>query len=368
MHFSIHDHQKTYETGDSIKDVLISITDQHDSFDFSGNRFFLDAFRKLMERLSKCKVKKLILNNSFATIPYEQLLNCLECFAQLDASYLEELDISDNAISAKIPPFFYDFLVECKNLKILKIHNCGLGAKGSKNLSDAIKAIEHKDNLEYVDIGKNKLDHGADHMCEALSHFKNLKTLKIQYNTIPRETMDKCLNHLQGLDLNHLDLTDNVVSIEGCKILGRMLRHMNTLYLGDCLIEDNGLDALISAFEDKKVEQPTKKDDLEDSTEVEELLVGAIHKLKVYEDEKRELDISYNDLTQSSINLLVDKLKPLNLSQLHIFGNDWDDIVDLVNKSKETETYIIDEEEDDSIAEYKRLDFLLEDYNYVDDL
>lgn len=385
MIYSIKNSKKKFETVESIDKIISQIEEDHTCFILSGNTFHFDPFKKLMGHLSKNKIKTLVLSRSFATLPYEELLNCLECISKIDPTHLEELDLSDNAISAIIPPFFYDFLVKCEKLKKFYARNCGFGALGSKNLSDAIKSIKNKENLHTVDISKNKLDYGAHHMCKALSEFKNLKILEIQYNSIPRNTMKKCIEYLENINLIQLNLTDNLISRNGCFILGKMSKKMKSLKLGDCLIGDLGLLSFVDGYLD--VNQNEKLNDVR--TEVDKAKIEQEKNLEVdseesesdIEDEEKMqiikkfneslnsfnpesnseqsskdslyLNISYNDITEDGLSILSLAIAKMNVYKLDISGNDIDpdncpdykqfDVKLIVNDDDDEEEHVLEQ-------------------------
>ncbi|KRH93696.1 Ran GTPase-activating protein, partial [Pseudoloma neurophilia] len=339
--------KRIFTTAESVKELTDKINDSYDSFDFAMNTFHFEAFEVLMDCLSKIKVRKLVLHNAFATMPKEEVEKCLNCFNKLNPLNLEHLDLTDNAISTVIPPFLFDFLIRCSNLKVLKVRNCGFGAIGAKNLSDAIKDIKNKDSLQYVDISQNRMLHGAKHIFEVLSEFKNLKSFLIKYNSISSETMDDCIPLIKDHNLELFDITDNALSPKSCKVLGTAFQNIDQLEIGDCLMGDEGLKEFINGFLDNKphvkIIEPVKNDDLVDKTKKEEKV-------------KKLLNISYNDLTQDSIDLIVENFTILNLKKLIIYGNDEDDILQLEKLATDHGTELIftdpeDLDEDDIIPE-----------------
>lgn len=337
MLFTIEDERKIYKDKASVFEMATKINSIHKMINLSGNTFYSDAFEAVLDRM-RHGVKKLVFSRIFAALPYKELLSSLELIGEIiSPDELEELDLSENAISAVLPEKFFNFITKCQKLRILKINNCGFGPIGAKNLANALSQIENKNNLEYVDISKNKLDYGASEIGKVLSQFNNLHTVKIQYNTIPRETMDDFINSFRNHKLKNIDLRDNFISVEGCKKLGKWFSvWTNELRMGDCLIDDEGLEAFIEGVKFQKEILASSKEKIEiEKTEMKT------------ETARKILDISYNDLTQESIEILEKNFNFFNVHELMIFGNYFKDFTRLDNLISDKSGVLITVDPDD---------------------
>lgn len=341
MIFSIKDKQIIYKSAESIATLISNITEKYHSFIFSGNTFYYEAFEALMTHLSKLKVKRLILSMSFAAVPAPELLKCLDLIEKIKTEHLIELDLSDNAISSEFPPFFYDFLTKCEFLKILKFHNCGLGAKGVKNLADALQKIKNTNNLEFVDISQNRLEGGACHIVKCLSNFSGLKVLHLQYNSIDEDSMDQCLKYLEKNQIQDLDLRDNEISQKGCEILGIYSQKMEVLKISDCIIGDDGLKNFIAGCLKKSNKKDENIDNNEKNNIENDQNLESTVKIDKSEDRTLFLDISGNDLTQESLDFIEKNIENTNIRKLNIFDNNFDQFLDLKSKMDELNCILI---------------------------
>lgn len=339
MILSLADERIVYKVKEDVHKLINRLTEDIETINITGNVFQSEALREFFKEFKKIrKLKKLIASKIFSALPREELLLSLDIIGEfVEPKYLEELDLSENAISAVLPEKFFNLLTNADQLKVLKINNCGLGPIGGKNLARALDKINNKARLEYIDISKNKLDVSATEIGKTLTEFTNLKTIKIQYNTIPRKNMDDFIVSFEHHFLKSLDLRDNFLSVEGCRNLGKYFVYWETeeLFLGDCLIGDDGLEAFVL----EAIKKISKKEAKEHKEEKSSLV----------------LDISYNDISQKGIDLLEKYSKDIVIEKLMIYGNEYEDcsaLVGYISKNKgivvyedpnETETNVIDE-------------------------
>ncbi|ELQ76581.1 Ran GTPase-activating protein [Trachipleistophora hominis] len=336
MLLSIADEGKRYKDTKDVQKLFPKISDEIKTVNLTGNVFHSPALRELFKELKKIKkLERLIASKIFSALPSSELLIGLSIIGEfVDPANLVELDLSENAISTVLPETFVEFLTRADKLKVLRMSDCGLGAIGGKNLAMALEQIKDKSSLEYIDISKNKLDYGATEMGKTLSAFPNLKTIKIQYNSIKRASMDDFIKSFELYFPTSLDLRDNLISVEGCKNLGKYFVSWETeeLFLGDCLVGNEGLEAFI-AEASKKI-----------SKEAEDKSTNNL-----------VLDFSYNNISQQGVNLLESYSKHITVKKLMIYGNDFEDcsaLVGHISKNKgrvvyedpeETEKNVIDE-------------------------
>ncbi|ELA47637.1 hypothetical protein VCUG_00838 [Vavraia culicis subsp. floridensis] len=331
MILSIADEGKRYKNKEDIQALTKKISDEIQIINLTGNVFHSPALKELFKELKKItKLERLIASKIFSALPSSELLIGLSIIGEfVDPANLVELDLSENAISAVLPEPFFEFLTRADKLKVLRMNNCGLGAIGGKNLARALEQVKDKSNLEYIDISKNKLDYSATEIGRTLSAFPNLRTIKIQYNTIQRVNMDDFITSFEFHFLKSLDLRDNLISVNGCRNLGRYFVNWDTeeLFLGDCLIGNEGLEAFIT----------------EASKNMAKKAAPTAHKTA----NNLVLDFSYNNISQEGVNLLESYSKDIMINKLMIYGNDFEDCSALVGNISENKGRVVYEDPDE---------------------
>ncbi|EQB62219.1 ran specific gtpase-activating protein [Vairimorpha apis BRL 01] len=103
--------------------------------------------------------------------------------------------------------------------------------------------IEHLINLEYLDIAQNRFFSFPEKLSNGLLKLNNLSILKLEYNTIEKDSLELFLEKLKNKPIEFLDITDNILSVKGCKYLGELFNSWNLkeLRMGDCLARNEGI-------------------------------------------------------------------------------------------------------------------------------
>ncbi|KAM0685046.1 Ran GAP Rna1, partial [Conglomerata obtusa] len=347
MIFSLAGEKKRYETADSVKDHIKTLKENQDTIieiNLQDNVFLQPALFPLFKQVLLLKnLRKIILSRIFSALPKETMMECFKIILEnINAENLYVLDLSQNAISCEFPEFFTNFISRLDNLKVFKIYNCGLGTTGGKNLAHALSKIKNKKNLISIDVSTNKLVSSARELGETLADFENLEEIFIQYNNIDRESMFEFLKSFEMHMLGKLDLRDNFIDVEGCKLLGEyfVTWDLEELKMSDCLIGDSGVKAFIGNAREKKR--------------------LTMHQGGFFIDGGIELDLGFNAITQKGLKDLEDFVEDVNVTILRIEGNDFSECSSLIECAAKKGGIVIYEEED-SEEEIKEKENLEED-------
>lgn len=332
MIISIQKQTKIYKNLEDITSLINKIEEpqQITELNISGNTFYPEALSPLFT-LQFTQLTKLDISNIFAALPKHLMHEGLNIICNsIDSSKLTHLNISENAISCDFTENFKNFLKNLKNCKSLKMSNCGFGEKGGILLSEILMRIAIKTNLVSIDLSRNKLTESGGTLGIVFAKFINLKNIKMQYNNISSVHMEVFIKSLEEHVIHELDLRDNVISKEGCELLGRFFVDwkLKVLKISDCLIRNDGIECFIREATKKRVFYYTP---------------GSI-----YNNHKICFDISYNDLDQSAVDQLALFMKRNYLKELNIAGNEFDNIFVLKEIAKEKKIKLIVEEEEES--------------------
>lgn len=181
----------------------------------------------------------------------EALLHLTEGIAAAGAQ-LYELDLSDNAFG----PIGMQALVKfvggpaCREMRVLKLNNNGLGIQGANLLSTVIDRLVH---LRTLVIGRNRLENeGAGALANALSKIDSLRVLELPQNGIRVEGVQKLANAILGhRRLTTLNLNDNTMTEAGGQAIAsalEVLERVQIVNFGDCLLRSGGCQAVLDAL------------------------------------------------------------------------------------------------------------------------
>lgn len=346
MKFSICDQKKKYETMKDTEDVIEGITrslDELVEIDLSGNYFSGEAIEGICEVLKDARNLRIVnLSSVFLGLDKERLHHNLILLSNMLANHkIQKIDLSDNAISSDFPEEFGKFVSESTDLMHLKMNNCGLGKIGGNRLGECLKKIRNKNMLEIVDVAQNRFFSFPEVLSEALVLFDNIKELRLQYNTIEEETMFEFLRAFKNHELEVFDIRDNFLSPEGASYLGDLYCKWNLreLRVGDCMMGNEGVKDFL-----KKA-----------NTKLSPMMLPGD-----YDGERKGiiLDISYNELEQDAMELLLEFCKKNLVKELAIFGNYHEDVAEIISVVKEQGGIVVTEEhldisdsDDDKISE-----------------
>ncbi|XP_003702169.3 ran GTPase activating protein [Megachile rotundata] len=228
--------------------------------DLEGNTLGPDAAMAVAEALKEngSLLKRALWKDMFtgrlkAEIPksLEYLSNAL-CGA---GTQLTELDLSDNAFGPVGVRGIASFLTSssCYTLRILKLHNTGLGATGGKIVAKALldcynnssKAGTSPLALKVFVAGRNRLeDEGAEALASVFQKLTSLEEVVMPQNGIYHQGITAIAHGLSSNPgLKILNLNDNTVGFKGAQALAKALpnfQNLEQLNLGDCLLKTQG--------------------------------------------------------------------------------------------------------------------------------
>ncbi|KAK6089830.1 hypothetical protein P3W45_001178 [Vairimorpha bombi] len=318
MLFSLKNEERKYYTKEDVEVIVKDLSNNMDTIeeiDLTSNVFKPEAMEEICRVISKMKkLKSVILDEIFTTLNKEEMLSCFRHISlALKDKNLVVLDISNNALSSELPKEFFNLLSESNSLKFFKIRNCGLGHKGGNLIGECLNNLKVKNNLEYLDIAQNRFFTFPEKLSEAVMSLSNLSVLKLEYNTIEKITMTKFLRVLKNHPLEILDIRDNFLDVEGCRILGEIFATWNLreLMIGDCLAHTEGILEFIR-YANKKFSSMKLPGDCKEDDEV-------------------ILDLSHNDWEQECIEKIADFCEKYSIKKIFVNGNMYDDDEYLIN-------------------------------------
>jgi Ran GTPase-activating protein 1 len=337
MIFSVSGERKIYETKEDIETLVKRIEKDIGSItgvNLKDNVFKPAVIQRLFGVIREIKnLTDIILTSCFTALPPEEMRECLKVISKnLKPSRIQYFELNDSALSCDIPSEFLDLIGRMENLCVLRLANCGLGSGGGALIADALSRIEKKDNLISVDFSTNRLESSGPVLGEALSKFENLEEVRIAFNSVDRDSMFVFLDSFKNNSLKVLDIRDNLLSPEGCKLLGEYFAawDVGEIRIGDCLMEDDGLKKFIGAAITKGI-------------------YVNVHGGFYTGPMRINLDISYNHITDDVLGRLKEFLEKIPIGCLWIFGNalkDPSELVSIVNK-KGGIIYLEEDEDDD---------------------
>lgn len=335
MILSIEGESKLYKSIDDVSDLVKQIQKNKGrilSINFSGNVFEPEPMEALFREVAGLKkLRSAVLAGIFSTLSSEVMLKCLTIISEyLPTERLEVFDLSDNALSCNLPDAFREFIKRLSMVRILRLNNCGLGEIGGNWLADSLAEMPHKDCLEAIEIAQNKFINFPKKLGSTLEKFIYLEEVRIQYNTIDKDSLDSFMRFFENHSLRVLDIRDNFLSLEGCKMLGRFFVDwdIEEMCLGDCMMGTQGLNAMLYHASNKK--------------KIPKLHGGFRRPRK-----KFVLDLSFNDIEQEGIEKLVIFCKEYDIDVLSIQGNEYEDCSELSKLLSEKGAKLIHDYEED---------------------
>ncbi|XP_055361289.1 NACHT, LRR and PYD domains-containing protein 12-like isoform X2 [Betta splendens] len=232
-----------------------------------------------------CRLETLRLSHcSLSEISCDSLVSAL----QSNTSHLTQLDLSKNDLQNSGLKQLCVFLEDCRcQLKSLRLIQCSLSEISCDSLGSSLKSNPF--HLTHLDLSENDLqDLGVKHLCGFLeSHNCLLETLRLSLCDLSERSCEALSSVLssQSSSLRDLDLSNNNLQDSGVKLLSaglksphcrlETLRSEELLYrqLSGCLLSEEACVSLASAL----------------SSNPSHL---------------RELDLSYNHLGDSGVELL----------------------------------------------------------------
>lgn len=218
-------------------------------------------------------------------------------------------------------------------MKVFLIYNCGLGCDGVKKIANIMQNLKNKNSLNVLDISNNKLTSGGKETGMLVNYFPCMTEARIQFNTMDSKSTYKFLEAIKDANLSVLDIRDNKIDVEGCKLLGEYLYNWNIAecYLADCEIGDQGLTELINSYRKASMYSMSQR-----WTRKRPLL---------------HFDISYNELGDDVLDLLYDFARENEIEVLNITGNDFEEYEKLQMMLEDKGRKLVWEEESSSDVE-----------------
>lgn len=332
MLYKVNTQFMKYETIESISLLLQDLESQkHEitTLDLSLNTFIPSVFLKICDKIKTLEnLKHVILESVLDSLTFEQMCEFMDSLSNCLPLDLISLELPSNALSCNFPEKFANFLSNCP-LKVLNLHNCGLGEDGLTRVVNCISKLENKTNLISLDLSKNRINVICPEFANVLSTFKSLERLILNANTIEENSMAQFLNSLQNKNLQVLNLTDNFVCGVAIEPLGELFlkNSFKELYLQDIKVDEHDINRLLKMMLTKDVVG----------------LPGALEEPK----HSLILDISCNNFDQDCIGILMKMLEKFYFEKLIIFDNDFEDCEDLKNEITSHGGRIIEEEEEE---------------------
>lgn len=331
MLYSLKNEEKKYTDKKDVEEIVrdLSLTPLRiTGIDFTSNVFKPAAMAEICKCIDKMEnLTTVILDEIFTTLVKEDMLKCFSLISKsLMGKKIEHLDLSNNALSAELPEEFINLLMSLETLKYFNIRNCGLGLLGGDKIGECL--IKSKDTLEYIDIAQNRFFKFPQVLKEGIAGLNNLKTLRLEFNTIEKDTMSEFLSVLADKPIEVLDIRDNFLNIDGCKTLGELFSTLDfkELLVGDCLMHDEGVKVFLREASKKRVSLGLPGD-------VEASVFCSV------------LDLSYNDFEQDCIDLLKEFCVRYQIGKIIINGNFFEETEALKTSVEKYGGVLITEEE-----------------------
>ncbi|KAI5185250.1 Ran GTPase-activating protein 1 [Nematocida homosporus] len=304
---SISEEKRKYDRKEEIKEILDEIEESRNvltGVDLSENSFSPECLLALVQLLStipqlETVTFKGIFTQRVKAEVEESLGYVVEYLSKL--SGIKYFDLSDNALSLHGMKILCPLVEKMHTLQHLVLNNNGIGRDGGEYLAEALTALSKESvALQSIEIGRNRLEDSARKIGKALELFPYLDSVKIYQNSIPSVIIGDLLHSLMPLHLRVLDIADNFLLEHGSVVLAKCLARWNieALNASDCLMGDRGLEALAQGIQFRSRVQG-------------ELLP------------EREIDLSYNEITSSSLRSLQEFMQKTAMCTLILTGNEY---------------------------------------------
>lgn len=332
MIYEINTKFQKYSTSESAKQIIKELEEQKDKItrlDLSYNTFSPDVFSEIAGIIKEMKqLKHVKLESILDSLTFEEMCEVLTALSNALPRDLDAFELPSNAVSCNFPEEFGKFLEECP-LKILNLHNCGLGEDGLKKVVAHLAKLEDKCNLASLNLSKNRINVICEEFADVFSEFKNLTEFILYANTIEEKSLARFLKNISNENLQKVNLTDNFVCGEAIDALGEVVlkNKVKELHLQDIKVDEGDIARLLGILARRKeMEFPGTL-----STERPELV----------------LDISCNFFKQDCVEALENLTAIYRFKKLIIFDNDFENIEKLKKLVHLDSGSVIDEEEEE---------------------
>ncbi|KAF7685414.1 Leucine-rich repeat-containing protein 45 [Cucumispora dikerogammari] len=297
-----------------------------------------------IKQMKNLKHVKIIGSGSSEATAYKQ--NIFDSLlVNIDAFNVLSLTISSVYLDYTALGVFCNVLCRTTHLEYLNMNNCCLGSAGIIAILENL--IKAKNKLMFLDISSNNIDwRDAERIGLLLNQLSYIDTLNIRLNSDQENDIVSIIRALKGLQLKELDLSYNIISGEGCSLLGMMFGNhkMQKLDISTCNISDTGLSMFLSEwyrnissnnqhhflqetfakFSLSKSKKNNNKKPNEDK---------GFYFLNARSDKKyqKTLDLAHNNLTQSGIKELSEFLKKIINIKIYISRPDYEDLSELID-------------------------------------
>lgn len=332
MLYKINTEFEKYSTVESVSEILEELNknkEQITILDLSFNTFVPEVFSEIAKVIKAMNsLKQVKLESIFDSLTYEEMCKVLIALSEALPRNLVSFELPSNAVSCNFPEEFGKFLQETP-VKVLNLHNCGLGEDGLKKIVSYLEKLENKKNLTVLDFSKNRINVICDEFAPLLSKFENVTDFILYANTIEEKSMADFLGRIENTKLSVLNLTDNFVCGEAMEGLSKVFSRnsIKELYLQDIKVDKGDIKRVLQALNSvKEAELPGEL---------------ALEKPEIV------LDISCNYFDQDCIEVLEDLTLSYKFKKLVIFDNNYEDVDNLKRLVLLDNGCIIDEEDED---------------------
>ena len=186
--FVVKPEQKKFDTAEDVKNACSA---EFGSFDLKmvsgltlgGNSYGLEACTWLAEQFNSQdtpNLKSIDFSNIFVSRLRAEIPKSLEVMAiALLPKQLIEVDLSDNAFGPDGIKAFECLLRGDKNLKVLKVSNCGLGPEGGEMIAKAL-ALNKGLKLTHFYAGRDRLENkGITALAEVFKEMGSLELVHV---------------------------------------------------------------------------------------------------------------------------------------------------------------------------------------------
>ncbi|CAD5117641.1 DgyrCDS6397 [Dimorphilus gyrociliatus] len=273
---SFYKRQMKLDTEDSAEEILNELNKNPDVtvLNLEGNTMGIPAAKVIGKQLEKHpKLERLLAADMFTGRLKSEIPECLIALADgmtKAGVKLTELDLSDNAFGPNGMKGLVKFLSSesCYSLKVLKLHNNGLGPTGGKMLASALnncyqasKATGKPLSITTFISGRGRLENeGSKALSKVFTEMKSLEHVEMPQNGINFEgisALAEAFSH--NTNLRYLNLNDNTFTEVGAQAMAKYalpkLKNLEVLNFGDCLIRSGGGKAIASALREGKFEK-----------------------------------------------------------------------------------------------------------------
>ncbi|KAH9385433.1 Ran GTPase-activating protein 1 [Nematocida major] len=334
---SISEEKKMYNTAQDVQELAENIKKSAETLkgiDLSENSFSPEALLPVLAELGKVEGLEIVVFRGIFTQRvkeqvYPSLRDIVKYISPLKkVSYF---DISDNALSMNGMEILVPLIESMHALKHLVMNNNGIGIDGGEFLAKALEKLSAQSTaLESLEVGRNRLEDSATKLGKALAMFPYFDVLKIYQNSISSINIGDLLSSLENQSMRVLDISDNFLLEHGSTVLSGVVASWPIEYLNisDCMMSDKGIEVFARS--------------IPSSVALQGELVS-----------EKEIDMSYNDITEGAIEHIRAVLQKMHSTRLVLTGNELakEAVESLCKDAEETTCEIhFEEEEDDDLV------------------